>query len=129
MNNQQDLAAFLMRVALGVMFIAHGWLKLKVFTLAGTAAFFDSVGLPGFMAYPVTFAEIIGGLFLVLGLWVRPTALLLVPVLLGASWVHWGNGWLFSAANGGWEYPVFLTVTAVAVAMLGAGRFSVLSNK
>ena len=50
-------AALLMRVALGVMFIAHGLLKVLVFTLPGTVGFFQSVGLPGFLAYVTTFAE------------------------------------------------------------------------
>ena len=38
--------------------------------------------------------------------------------------VHWGNGWLFTAQNGGWEYPVFLTVAALVQAMLGDGKYA-----
>ena len=54
----------------------------------------------------------------------RYVALGLVPVLVGALWVHAGNGWLFTAPNGGWEYPAFLVVVSVAVAMLGDGALA-----
>ena len=90
-------AALLLRVALGTMFIAHALLKYYVFTLPGTAQFFQSLGLPGALA---------------------------LPVLLGAVWAHAGNGWLFSAANGGWEYPAFLAAAALVQVLLGDGRFA-----
>jgi putative oxidoreductase len=48
----------------------------------------------------------------------------LVPVLLGATWAHSGNGWVFTAANGGWEYPAFLAAAAVSLALLGDGRYA-----
>ena len=115
-------AALLLRVALGVMFLAHGfYLKIFVFTLPGTAQFFESLGLPGPLAYLTVAAETIGGLLLILGVQARWAALALIPVLLGASWVHAGNGWLFTNQGGGWEYPIFLTVVAGTVALLGDG--------
>ncbi len=118
-------AAFLLRVSLGVMFLAHSvWLKLFVFTLAGTAQFFESLGLPAFSAYLVFGAEAIGGLLLILGVRTRYVALALVPVLLGATWVHAGNGWVFSADGGGWEYPLFLAVTAIVQSLLGDGAYA-----
>ena len=118
-------AAFLLRVALGVMFIAHGfYLKIFVFTLPGTAQFFESLGLPALLAYATVIAESLGGLLLVLGVQARWAAAALIPVLLGASWVHAGNGWLFTNQGGGWEYPVFLTVAAGAVALLGDGAYA-----
>ena len=117
-------AATLLRVSLGVMFIAHALLKLFVFTLPGTAQFFDSLGLPGFLGYVVFAAELVGGVLLVLGVQVRAVALALVPVMLGATWVHLGNGWLFSAKGGGWEYPAFWTVTLAVQALLGEGAFA-----
>jgi putative oxidoreductase len=114
--------ALLLRLGLGVMFIAHSlYLKLFVFTLAGTAGFFESLGLPGVVAYLVFAAEGIGGILLILGVQTRWVALALVPVLLGATWVHSGNGWLFSAEGGGWEYPFFLALSAVVLALLGDG--------
>jgi len=108
----------LLRVALLIMFIAHSVvLKYFTFTLAGTAQYFASIGLPAALAYVVFAAEAVGGVLLVLNLYTRWVALGLVPVLLGALWVHAGNGWVFNAPNGGWEYPLFLIVISVVVAL------------
>lgn len=128
MNDSRNAsyAAFVLRTALGAMFIAHGfYLKLFVFGLAGTVGFFRSLGLPAASAYAVIAAESLGGAMLLLGLYTRPVAVALLPVLLGATWVHAKNGWLFNVQGGGWEYPVFLAIVAVAVAILGQGAFAV----
>ena len=122
---QIALGTGLLRITLGVMFIAHALLKYFVFTLPGTAQFFGSLGLPPVLAYPTFAAELIGGVLLLVGFQTRLVALALVPVLLGATWAHAGNGWLFSAPNGGWEYPLFLTIAAVAQSLLGTGSFAV----
>ena len=121
-------AALLLRVALGVMFLAHGLLKALVFTLPGTVQFFESLGLPGWTAYAVIAAEIVGGLLLILGVQTRWVALALLPVLLGAVWTHAGNGWVFSAPNGGWEYPLYLSLLAVVQAMLGDGAWALVRS-
>jgi putative oxidoreductase len=119
-------AALLLRISLGLMFLAHSvYLKAFVFTLSGTAQFFESIGLPGPFAYLVFAAEAIGGILLILGYRTRLVALLLVPVLLGAAWVHWPNDWLFTAPNGGWEYPIFLAATSLVMALLGDGAYSI----
>lgn len=111
-----------LRVALGVMFLAHSVvLKLGVFTLAGTAGYFESLGLPGPLAYAVFAAEAVGGLMLILGIQARWVALALTPILAGAVWVHAGNGWVFTAEGGGWEYPAYLIVLGLAQAALGDG--------
>jgi putative oxidoreductase len=117
-------AATLLRLSLGGMFIAHALLKLVVFTLPGTVRFFVSVGFPGWTAYVVFAAELVGGVLLVLGVQTRAVALALVPILLGALYVHIGNGWVFSAANGGWEYPLFLIAASLVQALLGDGAFA-----
>jgi len=117
-------AATLLRLALGVMFIAHGLLKVVVFGMPGTVGFFESVGFPGALAYVVTLAEIGGGILLLAGVAVRTVALSLIPILAGAMYVHFGSGWVFSNENGGWEYPAFLIVASVASALLGPGRFA-----
>ncbi len=122
-------AVFLLRVALGLMFIAHSWvLKLFVFALPGTADFFVSLGLPGWSAYAVFGAEAVGGLCLVLGIQARWVALLLTPVLAGATWAHAGNGWMFGYPNGGWEYPLYLTLLGFTQFLLGDGRFALVAS-
>mgnify|MGYP002634546588 CR=1 FL=1 len=120
-------AALLLRLALGVMFLAHGLLKIMVFTPAGTAGFFASVGLPGWLAYPTMGAEVIGGLMLIAGVQTRLVALALIPILLGSLWVHSGSGWLFTNEGGGWEYSAFLTMAAAVQALLGDGAYSLRS--
>ena len=97
----------LLRVALGVLLFAHGALKVFVFTLPGTAAFFASAGFPAWSAYLVAPAEVLGGLALMLGFQTRLVALLSLPILLGALSVHLGNGWLFSAPKGGGNSRLF----------------------
>jgi putative oxidoreductase len=105
-------AALLLRVSLGTMFIMHSlWLKLVVFTLPGTAQFFGSIGLPPALAYAVFALEAIGGVALILGVATRPVA-------------HAGNGWLFTNPNGGWEYPLFLTLATAVQALLGGGAWA-----
>ena len=105
-------------------FIAHALPKYYVFTLPGTAQFFQSLGLPGALAYLTFWAELAGGALILAGLHARWVAAALLPVLLGAVWAHAGNGWLFSAANGGWEYPAFLAAAALVQVLLGDGRFA-----
>jgi putative oxidoreductase len=121
---QSGYAALVLRLTLGTALLAHGLLKLLVFTLPGTVGFFASVGFPGWLAYPAVALEVVGGALLVLGLYVRPVAVVAIVELLGAASVHLGNGWVFSNPKGGWEYPVFLAATALAVALAGEGRYA-----
>lgn len=118
-------AALVLRLSLGVALIAHGALKVFVFTVPGTVQFFESVGYPGLFAYLVILAELGGGAALILGAFVRPVAVALIPVLIGATLQHAGNGWLFTAQGGGWEYPAFWTAMLVVQALLGAGALAV----
>jgi putative oxidoreductase len=126
--NRIDIAAGLLRAGLGAMFIAHALLKYFVFTLPGTAQFFESIGLPGVLGYATFAAELVGGVLLILGVYTRQVAWALVPVLVGATWAHASNGWLFTAPKGGWEYPAFLALVAVVVGTLGGGRYSLLGQ-
>jgi putative oxidoreductase len=121
-----ELAAFVLRLGLGTMYLAHSVvLKLLTFGLAGTAGFFVSVGLPGWLGYATFAGEAVGGALLILGIGSRWVALGLIAPLLGAIiWVHGGNGWLFEAKGGGWEYPAFLIVASVAQFLLGNGAFA-----
>ena len=126
MNSQTsaDFAAFALRVSTGILFIAHGLMKVLVFTIPGTVGYFESLGLPGFLAYLTILAELAGGAALILGIGTRVVSLALIPVLLGATWAHSGNGWSFSGEGGGWEYPLFWTVAQVVVALLGSGAYA-----
>lgn len=117
-------AALLLRVSMGLLFVAHGAIKLLLFTPAGTAAYFESLGLPAILAYAVIAAELVGGAALVLGVLTRWVALALVPILLGATVVHAGGGFTFSNPGGGWEFPVFWAATLVVLALLGDGAYS-----
>jgi putative oxidoreductase len=118
-------AALLLRVALGVLFLAHAWVKYSVFTPAGTAKYFESLGLPGFVGYLTMAAETIGGICLILGIATSLVAIALVPLMLGTIvLVHGKNGWMFTNTGGGWEFPAFWTVALVVQALLGSGAWS-----
>jgi putative oxidoreductase len=121
-------AAFLLRLALGTMWISHALLKLLVFTIPGFQGFLASQGMPGFLAWPVVLMELVGGALILLGLHGRIVSLALVPVLAGATLAHIGNGWVFSAPNGGWEYPVFLIAASFIHVLLGDGAFAIKSS-
>ena len=125
MTNSSEYGALILRLALGVMYLAHGLLKVFVFTLPGTAAFFAGQGFPAWTAYVVVAAEILAGVALIVGFQVRLVAIAGLPILLGALLVHLPNGWVFSAPNGGWEYPAFLIVASVVQALVGAGAYAV----
>jgi putative oxidoreductase len=123
-------AALLLRVSLGVLFLAHGaLLKLGTFGLAGTMGFFGSIGYPPVFGAIVTFAEIAGGIALILGVWVRAVSLLFLPILIGATIQHLPNGWGFGSPGGGWEFPAFWTVTLLVQAGLGAGALALDPNR
>lgn len=120
-----DLAATLLRVTSGVWFLLHAGLKLFVFTPAGTAGFFESIGLPGPLAYVVIAAELIGGLALIAGYKTRIVALGLSVILLGSIYTpHFAAGFFFSNPNGGWEFPAFWALTLWALALLGDGAYA-----
>ncbi len=124
-NRTAPYAALLLRVSLGILFLAHAGLKFFVFTPAGTAKFFGSVGLPPALAYLIITAEVIGGVALILGLWTRIAAVALVPILLGAIFtVHGAAGFFFNNPNGGWEYPAFWAVALIVQALLGDGAYA-----
>ena len=120
-----DLAATILRISMGVLFLAHAGLKLFIFTPAGTAGYFASLGLPGPLAYLVIAAELFGGIALILGVYSRWVSLALVPILLGSIYVpHGAAGFFFSNEGGGWEFPAFWAVTLVVQALLGNGAFA-----
>ena len=122
-------AALLLRVSLGLLFLIHAGMKFFVFTPAGTEHFFASLGLPGWFGLVVIAAETLGGIALILGVYARWVALLLVPDLIGAIvLVHAKNGFFFTAKGGGYEYPLFWAVALVVLALSGDGAFALLSS-
>ena len=125
---QYDLAALILRITIGIMFLAHGLTKLLVFTPAGTAQFFASLGLPEFLAYLTIVFEIGGGICLVIGILVQIISWLTFLQMIVISFIHSSNGWSFGNAGGGWEYPAFMSLTALSLALIGSGRFTVLAR-
>lgn len=123
--NLAPQAIALLRVTSGGLLLSHGLIKLFVFTPAGTYGFFESIGFPGVLAYPVMAGEIGLGLALLLGVMTRWAALAAIPILVGSIIPHAGNGFLFSNAGGGWEFPVFWTLALVVQAMLGDGAYAI----
>ncbi len=118
-------AALLLRVATGVLFLIHDAVKIFIFTPAGTAGFFASIGLPPALAYVAMVLEFVGGLALILGVWPRLVAVIMVPLLVGAILaVHGANGFLFTNANGGWEYPAFWALAMIVLALIGDGVYA-----
>ena len=121
-----DAAGLLLRVAVGALFLAHAWLKYKVFTPKGTAEYFKTLGVPGFLG-PMSIAiEALGGLALVLGAGTRVVAILLIPQMVGTIvLVHGSKGFWFTNEGGGWEYPALWIVCLVAIALVGSGAYAV----
>lgn len=118
-------AALLLRLALGGLFLAHAGLKIFVFTPAGTAQFFGSLGLPPALAYITIVWELAVAVALILGLWARIAAIAGIPILLGAIFtVHFAAGFFFSNPNGGWEFPALWIVGLLAVALIGEGAYA-----
>jgi putative oxidoreductase len=123
-NRLAPYGMLILRVSLGLMFIAHAYLKVAVFTLPGFQQFLGSVGLPALLAWPIVLAELIGGIAILLGVYARWVSIALLPVLLGAVAIHAPNGWLFNAPNGGWEYPAFLAAAALTHILAGDGALA-----
>ena len=122
-SNMKSYGISIIRIHLGVILLAHGWLKVSIFTVNGTVDYFASIGLPAIIAYLVIFGELVGGSALILGIQTRLTSLFAVPIVFGAAVINSGNGWLHSASGGGWEYAASLTIIAIAIVMMGSGHF------
>ncbi|MDP9836121.1 putative oxidoreductase [Neorhizobium huautlense] len=123
-------AALILRLSLGILFLAHAGLKIFVFTPAGTAGFFSSLGLPGWLAYVTIAWELIGAVALILGVLPRLAALAMIPVLLGAIFtVHGPAGFFFTNENGGWEFLGFWIVGLLALALIGDGPYALRPTK
>ena len=115
----------LLRVSLGILFLAHVGLKIFVFTIPGFVGYFASLHLPAVMAYGTIALEAFGGLALILGVYAPWVAIPLALEMLGTIvMVHGANGLLFTNKGGGWEYPAFWAVSLVVLSLLGDGAFA-----
>ena len=115
----------LLRVSLGILFLAHVGLKVFGFTIPGFVAYFASLHLPAILAYGTIALEALGGIALVLGIYAPWVAIPLALEMLGTIvLVHGANGWLFTNKGGGWEYPAFWAVSLVVLSLLGDGALA-----
>jgi putative oxidoreductase len=119
-----------LRIPVGIIFMAHGAQKLFAwfggYGLSGTGQFFESIGLaPGVaMAFLAGSAEFFGGLFIILGLLTRPSALVLAfTMLIAIVSVHLPNGLFMS--NGGYEFGLALLAASVSLMLSGGGKVAV----
>lgn len=120
----------LLRVAVGVLFLAHVALKIFAFTLPGFVGFMGSLGLPAWFAYAIVALELGGGLALILGIYAPWVALPLAAEMVGTIVkVHAANGWMFANKGGGWEYPAFWAVSLIALSLLGDGALALLPTR
>lgn len=118
-------AILALRVVTGGLFLFHGLVKLFVFTPAGTAGYFESLGLPGILGHATMLIEIFGGIALILGLFTAPLSLVLAVVLVGSAvFGHWSAGFNWSNAGGGVEYPLMWAVVQAALAFMGDGAYA-----
>ncbi len=116
-RDNHDIADFLIRIVLAVIFIRHGWGKIH--NMAGTIQFFGSMGLPVMFAYIVAVIEFVGGILMLLGAWTRIIAWLFVCVMIGAiAFVKGSKG--FGAS----ELELTLLVASLAIAYLPAGKYT-----
>lgn len=121
-----DYGLLLLRATLAAMWLAHSLLlKVFVFTVPGFAVWLEAHGLPAALALPIVIVEIAGGIAILLGYRGWQISLLLLPILLGATWIHAGNGWVFFSPGGGWEYPLLLAAMSLAHGLLGDGNAAV----
>jgi putative oxidoreductase len=120
-----DRALLLLRVALGIVFVMHGWQKLTVFGHAGFANMLGSLGVPfpAVNAAIVIAAELGGGLALLAGAGTRVAAALLAfTMVVAIATVHLPNGFFLPT---GYEFALTLLLVNVAVVLTGAGRYSI----
>jgi len=122
-NSLDDLAKLLLRLVLGVLILFHGWAKLR-HGIGGIEAMLAVRGLPSFLAWGVYLGEVVAPLLLILGVYTRlAAALILVNMLVALFLAHSGHFTAFTS-SGGWrlELQAMFLVAAVAVLLQGAGR-------
>ncbi|RPA57735.1 DoxX family protein [Shewanella frigidimarina] len=129
-NSTAGFSTLALRLPVGIIFMAHGGQKLfgwfGGYGLEGTGQWMASIGIePGvLMAFLAGSAELVGGLFILLGLLTRPTAVLLAfTMIIAIASVHISNG-LFMA-NNGYEFALALLAASVSLALSGSGKVAI----
>lgn len=133
MNEQTktDLGLLVFRVSLGIVFLAHGYLKVFTFGIEHAMTVFEAhtvwhINLvPGWFAPIAAVIEWVGGAMLILGTKIRFATPFLGAVAFGAGAVHFENGWNYtSKPDGGWEYGIFLFLCCIVLYLVGPGRYT-----
>lgn len=127
--DKPDAGKLLLRISFGVLMIFHGWHKV----LAGVGAIsgmLESAGLPSFIAYGVYFGEVAAPILLILGILTRPAALVMAGTMVVAQFLAAPAGFVSLAKTGAWgaEPTAVFFFAALAIALLGSGKYSVMSN-
>ena len=122
-QNLAQYGIFLLRVAIGIDWIAHAFLKTSR-GMNTHEALLARNGITPLLAWPTFGLEIAGGLAIVLGVYSRQWALFLLVFLAVVVWVKWPVGWVYSNAGGGWEYPLFWFFVQASFVLLGDGAFA-----
>lgn len=116
-----DLGLLLLRIGLALVFIAHGW--AKVGDMSGTISFFSDLHLSYYWAYVVAYAELIGGIAMLLGIFTQWAGIVLAVTMVVAIYlVKLSKGFL-----GGYEFDLMLFLGALAIVLAGAGRYTVMN--
>jgi len=125
----EDIGKLVLRLTLGILLILHGVAKI-LGGVGGISGMLQNVGLPGYFAYGVYIGEVLAPLLVILGLYARIGALIIVVNMLAALYLaHLGDLFLLGQ-GGGWKLELqgFFLFTALAVALIGPGRFSAKEN-
>lgn len=126
--NKNEAGAVILRIILGLTFFIHGFVKFQG-GINNTVGFFDSIGIPGFVAYLVAAIELIGGIALILGIGTRIVSVLFAVIMLGAIFtVKLPLGFLGNGQMAGYEFELALLAMAIFLAFANRSLFS-LDNK
>jgi len=122
---KHEVGALILRVTLGVLFFIHGLVKFQG-GIENTVGWFDSIGIPGFMAYVVALIELVGGIALILGVATRLVSALLAFIMIGAIFTaKLSLGLLGNGQMAGYELDIAFLVIAVFLAINGSSLYSV----
>lgn len=122
---KNEIGALILRVTLGALFLVHGLVKFQG-GIENIVGWFESIGLPGFMAYGVALVELIGGIALIIGLGTRLVSALFALIMIGATLkVKLSVGLLGNGQMAGYELDLVFLSIAVYLVINGSKALSV----